>query len=97
MGFDATDEELVAIIRRIEGRGNGKVDFDEFSQSIDMIFVKMHDIQLVEDQGRFMSKNKPIDNDKAKPFLKKLNENQPITDGNSLMMNLDLYDQYKTL
>jgi hypothetical protein len=31
MGFDATDEELVAIIRRIEGRGNGKVDFDEFS------------------------------------------------------------------
>ena len=49
MGFDATDEELVAIIRRIEGRGNGKVDFDEFAQSIDMIFVKMHDIQLVED------------------------------------------------
>ena len=29
-GFDATDEELIAIIRRIEGRGNGTVDYDEF-------------------------------------------------------------------
>jgi hypothetical protein len=31
MGFDATDEELVGIIRRIEGRGNGKVEYDEFA------------------------------------------------------------------
>lgn len=97
MGFDATDEELVAIIRRIEGRGNGKVDFDEFSQSIDMIFVKMIDVQLVEDQGANMAKKRPIDDEKARPFLKKLNQNQPISNGNSLMMNLELYDQYKTL
>ena len=44
-----------------------------------------------------MAKNRPIDGEKAKPFLKKLNENQPITSGNSLMMNLELYDQYQTL
>ena len=44
MGYDASDEELVAIIRRLEGSGNGSVDFDEFSQAIDMIFVKMIDI-----------------------------------------------------
>jgi hypothetical protein len=97
MGYDATDEELVGIIRRLEGRGNGSVDFDEFSQAIDMIYVKMHDIQLVEDQGASLAKNKPIDTEKARPFLKKLNENQPITVGNSLMMNLELYDQYRTL
>jgi hypothetical protein len=44
-----------------------------------------------------MAMNKPIDNEKARPFLKKLNENQPLTNGNSLMMNLELYDQYQTL
>ena len=48
-GFDATDEELIAIIRRIEGRGNGTVDYDEFVQALDPIIVKMHDIHQVED------------------------------------------------
>jgi len=43
-GFDATDPELIAIIRRIEGRGNGKVDYDEFVTAIEPIIVKMHDI-----------------------------------------------------
>lgn len=57
----------------------------------------MIDIQLVEDQGSNMAKNRPIDDEKARPFLKKLNEKQPITSGNSLMMNLELYDQYQTL
>ena len=43
-GFDATDFELIAIIRRIEGGGNQKIDFDEFVQAIEPIYVKMHDI-----------------------------------------------------
>ena len=45
MGWDASDDELIAIIRRIEGRGNGAIDFDEFEQAIDPIIVKMMDIQ----------------------------------------------------
>jgi Ca2+-binding EF-hand superfamily protein len=43
-GFDATDSELIAIIRRIEGGGNQKVDFDEFVQALEPIFIKMHDV-----------------------------------------------------
>ena len=41
--------ELIAIIRRIEGSGNGKVDFDEFVQALEPIYIKMHDVQHVED------------------------------------------------
>ena len=29
---------------RFEGRGNGKVDYDEFVTAIEPIIVKMHDI-----------------------------------------------------
>jgi PBP1b-binding outer membrane lipoprotein LpoB len=74
-GFDATDEELIAIIRRIEGRGNGKVDFDEFVQALDPIIVKMHDIHQVEDQGENMAKNTTIHKENTTPFLKRMPNN----------------------
>jgi len=30
-GFEAVDSELIAIIRRIEDNGNGKIEFFEFN------------------------------------------------------------------
>ena len=57
-GFDATDQELIAMVRRIEGRGNGKVDYDEFVTAIDPIIVRMHDIQQEQDQGDNLAQNK---------------------------------------
>jgi hypothetical protein len=83
-GFDASDEELIAIIRRIEGRGNGKVDYDEFVQALDPIIVKLHDIHEVEDQGENMDKSKSVHSKNITPFLKKMPNNQGISTGNQL-------------
>jgi Ca2+-binding EF-hand superfamily protein len=74
-GFDASDEELIAIIRRIEGRGNGTVDYDEFVSALDPIIVRMHDIHEVEDQGENMANNAPIHKNNTTPFLKKMGTN----------------------
>ena len=71
-GFDATDGELISIIRRIEGGGNQKVDFDEFCSALEPIYVKMHDVMHVEDQGVHLARNKGINTENARPFLKKM-------------------------
>ena len=71
-GFDATDAELIAIIRRIEGRGNGKVDYDEFVTAIEPIIVKMHDIHEEQDQGDNLAKNTAIHKENTTPFIKKM-------------------------
>lgn len=57
-GFDASDEELIAIIRRIEGQGNGTVEFEEFTQGFDPIILRMRDIQLAEDEYEGLARNK---------------------------------------
>jgi len=64
-GYDATDNELRAVIRRIEGGGNQRVDFDEFEAMLQPIIIKMHDIQYVEDQGVHIAKKA----ENARPFL----------------------------
>jgi hypothetical protein len=53
----------------------------------------MHDIHQVEDQGDNMAKYAPIHKNNTTPFLKKSRDGNPITAGNSLGMNLELYDQ----
>jgi len=87
-GFDASDDELIAIIRRIEGGGNSKVDFDEFAQALNPIYVKMLDVNEVEDQGKHLARNNEINADNARPFLKKMQTTQPLAMDNSLNMNL---------
>lgn len=96
-GFDASDEELIAIIRRIEGQGNGTVEFEEFTQGFDPIVLRMRDIQLAEDEYDGLARNKQVDQAKTRPFLQKLAQTKPITGNNSVDMNLQLYDQYKRL
>ena len=44
-----------------------------------------------------MARNKNVDEAKTRPFLKKLAATKPITQQNSVDMNLQLYDQYKRL
>lgn len=73
-GFDASDDELIAIIRRIEGSGNGQIDCDEFACAIDPIIIKQSDIAFVEDEGEHLARNKEIDEKNTQPFLKKMGE-----------------------
>ena len=40
---------MIAIIRRVEGQGNGKVSFEEFDANITPITLKFHDLKFVED------------------------------------------------
>ena len=96
-GWDATDEELIAIIRRIEGQGNGKVSFDEFDACVTPITLKFHDLKFVEDQGKNLARTTEINEDFARPFLKTLKATQPLTLTNSVDANLKLYDQYSAL
>jgi len=57
----------------------------------------MRDIQLAEDEYDGMARNKQVEQAKTRPFLKKLAATRPITENNSVDMNLQLYDQYKQL
>jgi len=57
----------------------------------------MHDIQWVEDQGELMASQAPIDANKTAPILRKMQEDQKLNMGNSVEMNLQLYDQYQSL
>lgn len=71
-GHDASDEELVAIIRRIDGSGNGSIDYNEFALVCEPILLRMTDIIEVEDQGDFLRKQTgQINEGNARPFLKK--------------------------
>ena len=42
--FNASDEELNAIIRRIEGHGTGTIDFNDLKELFQPIQVKMENI-----------------------------------------------------
>jgi len=95
--YDASDEELIAVIRRIEGQGNGTVEYEEFVQGFDPIILRMRDIQLAEDEYEGLARNKRADEAKTRPFLQKLAQTKPISEKNSVDMNLQLYDQYKQL
>ena len=85
------------MVRRIEGRGNGKVDYDEFVTAIDPIIVKMHDIQQEQDQGDNLAHNKAIHKEKTTPFIKKMRIESGMGAQNSLGMNLEIYDQQQLL
>ena len=49
LGCDATDEELVAIVRRIDSSGDGSLQYFEFQVLCSPVIVKNIDIQEVED------------------------------------------------
>lgn len=59
--YDPSDEELIAMVRRIEGSGNGKLDFNEFTMGITPINIKMVDVQFVEDQGKNIARNNQVE------------------------------------
>lgn len=48
-GHDASDRELIAIIRRIDGNGNGALTYYEFCLMVEPIILRMTDIMEVED------------------------------------------------
>ena len=48
-GHDASDKELVAIVRRIDSSGNGTVDYGEFCTLCEPIILKNLDITEIED------------------------------------------------
>jgi len=43
-GHDASDKELVAIVRRIDSSGNGAVDYGEFCTLTEPIILKNIDL-----------------------------------------------------
>ena len=40
--YEASEDELRAIVRRIERKGTGAIDFDEFRKAIEPVIVKMN-------------------------------------------------------
>jgi hypothetical protein len=94
--YEATDEELIAIIRRIDGSGDGKLNFEEFKSICQSIILKNTDLQHVEDQGEHLAGEKEIDGNKAVPFKKNAPRPvvAPLKTGNSLDENLKVYDHY---
>lgn len=58
LGYEATDEELIAIVRRIDSSGNGTLEYHEFKIMAEQIILKMTDIQQVEDQGVHINPHK---------------------------------------
>ncbi len=49
-GFEAVDSELIAIIRRIEDNGNGKIEFFEFNNFFEPAEIKMKDVKIHSNQ-----------------------------------------------
>lgn len=99
-GINATDEELIAIIRRIDASGNGQLEFDEFREVCEPIIIKMNNIKQVEDQGRLIAGHRSIEGEYSQPFVKKTGPkdiDQPLHLGNSLEENLKLYDNYQRM
>jgi hypothetical protein len=96
-GVDATDEELIAIIRRIDSSGNGTLEFAEFAAVCETIFLKMQNVVQVEDQGIHIAPKRSLEGEYSQPFVKKTGPkevHQPLNLGNSLDENLRIYDQY---
>ena len=98
-GHDASNEELIAIVRRIDGSGNGTIEVGEFKLLCDPIILKMKDIVEVEDQGKVLTKlnTSKIDEKSSKPFrssMPQLMEMNPMTAQNHLDENLKIYDNY---
>jgi len=96
-GIDATDEELIAIIRRIDSSGNAMLEFDEFKTVCEPIILKMSNVVHVEDQGIHVAGKRSIEGEYSQPFVKKTGPKevvQPLQLGNSLDDNLKLYDHF---
>lgn len=98
-GHDASNEELIAIVRRIDGSGNGTIEVGEFKLLCDPIILKMKDIVEVEDQGKVVNKANlsRVDDHNSKPFknlMPQLMEMNPMTAQNNLDENLKIYDNY---
>lgn len=57
-GFDASKDELIGAIRRIDSSGNSLIDFDEFRNGFKPIIVRMEDVVLdsTEKQSRDLRK-----------------------------------------
>jgi len=70
-GVDATDEELIAIIRRIDSSGNGTLEFSEFVAVTEPIVLKMQNIVHVEDQGIHIGAKRSLEGEYSQPFVKK--------------------------
>ena len=70
--FDASDDELIGIIRRIEGQGDSKVQFHELREALAPINVKIADIQFPEDERALMAEHKADDMNATRPILEKL-------------------------
>jgi Ca2+-binding EF-hand superfamily protein len=86
--FDATDQDLIGIIRRIEGSGNSKVDYDEFKHAFQPFCVKICDITFAEDEKDKMIARRVDDIDKTRPYLGKLAATKPINGQNNVDVNL---------
>jgi Ca2+-binding EF-hand superfamily protein len=48
-GDEATDEELIAVVRRIDSSGNGCLEYHEFKTLCEPIILKTTDVVEVED------------------------------------------------
>lgn len=57
----------------------------------------MEDIQFAEDEKDLMANKKVDDIDKTRPYLAKVAATKPINGTNSVDVNLQIYDQYKSL
>jgi len=60
-GINATDEELIAIIRRIDTSGNGTLEYEEFQEVCEPIILKMNNIHQVEDQGELIGAKRNLE------------------------------------
>lgn len=85
--FDASDDELIAIIRRIEGAGDGKVAFDELKYAMEPKVIKLVMVQFAEDEKEYMASNNPIKNGemaRKEQFMKTYAGAAPIHMNNSV-------------
>jgi len=58
-GFDASDDELIAVMRRIEG-GDGKLSFTEFETAISPTIIQMENIVEADDRKSFRQQQPQI-------------------------------------
>ena len=72
-GCEPTDEELIAIVRRIDSSGNGELDFEELRSVFEPIVINMNDIQEVEDQGDHIKPDNELKDENSRPLVNKQN------------------------
>lgn len=95
-GIEASNEELIAIVRRIDSSGDGMLQFHEFKTLCEPIILKTSDILEVQDQGPHLKQKKYIEDQFAGPLLRKSKNGpqsvvQPF--GSNLDDNLRIYDE----